>query len=68
MVSLPGGRGILREEVRSPRGKIHRKGFPLGKAGYRAGEKWAFSESVNMVEVTSSERARRTEEVGFGIT
>ena len=66
MVGLPGGRGIGRSAITSR--KIRRKGFPLGKAGYRAGVKWSFPESVNMVEVMSSEWARRTEEVGFGIT
>jgi hypothetical protein len=38
------------------------------RAGYRAWKKWSFSECLNIMKRIPSERARRIENVGFGIT
>ena len=42
--------------------------FSLGGGCLEARAKWSFSLCENIMEVTLSERARRDEDVGFGIT
>ena len=65
---MPGGRQILREEVRNDRGKICRKQFSLGGGCLRTREKWSFSQCQTIVKMISSEQARRDEDVGVEFT
>ena len=45
-----------------------RKESPEIVLSRRAGKKWAFLVCQNIMKVIPTERARRNEEVGFGIT
>ena len=65
---LAWGLRIHRGEVLGTRGKICWKHFPLEGGCLRAREKWSFLECYSMVKMIPSEQARRTENVGFGIT
>ena len=65
---MPGGRQILREEVRNDRGKICRKQFSLGGGCLRTRAKWSFSIFQTIVKMMEMERARQDEDVGVGFT
>ena len=65
---LSWGEGIHREEVRETRGTIRRKSFSLGGAEEGQGHNGHLQNVTHMAKMIPTERARRDEEVGFGIT
>src|SRR3989337_2452980 len=65
---LAWGRRIRRDEVKRTRGNNRRKPFSLGGGCSRARAKQSFSQCQNLMKMTLSERARRSEDVGVGFT
>ena len=64
---MPGVEEIIEKECEKLAeriaGNLHlRRGLNKGRG------KWSFSECQNMVKMVPSERARQSEEVGFGMT